>query len=305
MTTVVLANMGSANSQAEMKSFLQRMFLDKAIIAAPYPVRLMLSCLISKLRYKNSWKKYEQIGGSPLVRSMTTIREDLQTALGTDYKVVEAYSYSEPQLTACLKKESVNEIIVVPLYPQASISTTGSVDAEVAKFSRKHKGTNIKIATDFYADKAFVNYWAELINSSLESEKPHLVFSAHSIPESYVKKGDKYAEKAHESAKLIAEQLGLSYSVSFQSRIGKMKWVGPDTQELIHALVQEGKNNLLLIPIAFVNENLETLYDLDLEIIPNMKKAYPSLQIARTRIPDSHPQLIDCLKNKINEIESF
>ncbi len=308
MTTVILANMGSATSEAEMKSFLQRMFLDKAIIPAPYPVRLMLSCLISRTRYKKSWGKYKLIGGSPLVKSMNSIQQDLQMALGADYKVLNAYSYSEPQLTAYLKKEADNKTIVVPLYPQASISTTGSVETEVQNFTKKHKDSNIRITEDFYQNKAFINYWSELIQETLQKEKmqdAHLVFSAHSIPEKYVEKGDQYAKKVRASAKLIAEQLGLPYSVGFQSRIGKMKWVCPDTQELLHKLVKTEKKQLLLVPIAFVNENLETRYDLDIEIMPAVQKRYPDLHIARAIIPDSHPQLINCLKEKIHEIESI
>lgn len=302
MTTVILANLGSAGSLAEMKLFLKRMFLDKAIIAAPYPVRKMLSLLISNTRYKKSWEKYKLIGGSPLFSAMDSICADLQTALGKDYQVLAAYSYSEPQLSTCIKQlkaEGENNIIVLPLYPQASISTTGSIENEV-------KNLGVKLCGDFYIDPFFVDYWADLISVDLQKNaipQAHLVFSAHSIPDNYVARGDKYVEKVFASAKAIAAKLGLTHSVCFQSRIGKLKWVEPDTKELLTELGNSHKQ-LMLVPIAFVNENLETLYDLDIEILPEMRKLYPQTQFVRTQIPASHPLLINCLKEKIYAIQS-
>jgi ferrochelatase len=118
-----------------------------------------------------------------------------------------------------------------------------------------------------------------------------LLFSAHSIPKIHTEKGDTYTQSIELSAKLIAEKLGLPYSVSYQSKIGKVQWSEPDTMDELFRLQQKGVEEIVLVPISFVNENLETVYDLDMSIIPFAQQIGIN-KISRVKLQTNHPLLI-------------
>jgi ferrochelatase len=298
VTAVLLANMGAPDSEQEMKVFLKRMFNDKAILYTPYLVRTFVSTLISNVRYKSSWKKYQQIGGSPLQNSMDKTAEELQQLLGSHCLVSSVYSYSKPFIhnkVSELYAQGIRHFEIISMYPQTSYSTTGSVQASLDSLKEKFHDIQFRFIEDYFDHPLFIAYWEKLISKKIKNEnyqKPHLLFSAHAIPQSFVKRGDKYAQKMDKSAKLIAEALNLPYGLGYQSKIGPIEWTRPYTTDLLNELHSKGIDELIVVPLSFVNENLETRFDLDTELIPYAKNELKMEKICRIEIPLSDATLV-------------
>ncbi len=301
----MLVNMGGPESREELKIFLARMFRDPFILPFGKLGRNILAWVISTTRYKKSWKKYELIGGTPLVRATRETAASLQKVLGETYEVKHAFSYSMPDVEECLKEfknQLIREIAVVPLYPQASFTTTSSVMAEVDKMTRADSFYEVRVLGEFYARPEFVSFWVHLIKEHLiknEVVNPTLFFSAHSIPEYHVLNGDTYAASIVNSAALIATELGLHFESAFQSGMRRGKWIGPDAKQQLKLLREEGIDNLVIIPISFVHENLETRFDIDLEIVPYALNTLGFTQVSRVCLPDSDPRLVAMLAGMV------
>lgn len=309
MKAVMLINMGSPSSQKDMKFFLWKMFSDKAVIPVVYPLRKLIAFIISNGRYRNSWSKYELIGGSPLMKSMDKLKDELAWKLGNEYTVVTAYSYSNPIIKDQIEDlyaKGFREIIAIPVFPQYSISTSGSVMTDIQKASLQLPDLKIEINPRFYQDSNFISYWHMEIQAFITDNElinPLLLFSAHAIPQYHIEQGDTYVAEIEESAKLISESLGLDFQISFQSKIGRVKWVGPDTMDKLKDFKSRGIDNVLIVPISFINENLETLYDLDTEIVPFARKELGFKSIYRLPIPKVDGGLVETLKKICKEVD--
>ena len=306
MTGVLLVNMGGANSPEELKIFLARMFKDPFILPFGKMGRSLLSFIISNTRYKKSWKKYELIGGTPIIKATEKTVEKLQLSLGSQYRVQMAFSYSQPFIKESLIdfiNVGIHEIVIIPLYPQASLSTTSSVEMDAYNTISEFADLKVSFIKEFYKHQGFITFWTKLINAHLKNNnlnKPLLIFSAHSIPKSLVTKGDSYPVAIETSAKLIAEKTGLDYNVAYQSGMGK-NWIGPDTVNVLKKLAANRQIEILIIPISFVNENLETLYDIDMEIIPYAKEVLGIKNISKVEIPVANDDFIKLLKDIVTD----
>lgn len=296
--------MGGAESPKKLKDFLFRMFTDKHIIGAPTAIRYFIAYSISRKRYKSSWKKYEQIGGTPIIKAGQAMAEALATASTVPVEI--AFSYSKPFMNDAilkLKSQGAEQITVIPLYPQSSYTTTSSVRFDLNKIEKKHSDIDFKFVQEFYKTDDFIKYWESLIQTHIDElkiEKPTLVFAAHSIPMSVVKKGDTYTQAIKETAKLVAEKMGLPYEVSFQSKFGPVEWYGKDSEDVILDLVKSGAKDIVVAPVSFISECLETIYDIDIELFPDLKPQIPTdVRLSRISMPYAHPLLIETLKNLI------
>ena len=159
MTGVLLVNMGGPGSLKEMKIFLARMFKDPYILPFRKNARHFLSFIISNTRYRKSWKKYKLIGGTPIIRATQKTVDYLQRELKDQYKVKMAFSYSSTKIEDSLlafKNEGIKNITIIPLYPQASFSTTSSVSADVVKVTSRDKEFTIRFVKEFYQHQGFV-----------------------------------------------------------------------------------------------------------------------------------------------------
>ena len=305
MKGVMLVNMGGPSSPEELKIFLSKMFMDPFILPYNRFVRKLLSFIISRSRYKKSWEKYEMIGGTPLVQATIKTAKALQFNLGADFEVKYAFSYSSPDIAQVMsefKEMRVREITVIPLYPQSSYTTTSSVKAAILNITERDQFFCIKIKEQFYPHPGFLDFWVANITKHVEEhliQDPTLVFSAHSIPEYLVLNGDSYADGVLKSAALIANKLGLHYEVAFQSGMRRGTWIGPDVREHLKTMAGEGIDNLILVPISFIHENLETRYDLDCDLIPYAQNVLGVKNITRVQLPETDPLLIGMLANLV------
>ncbi|MFZ4400549.1 MAG: ferrochelatase [Bacteroidales bacterium] len=307
MKGVLIIDMGGANSPEELKIFLEHMFKDPYILPFGKLGRNLLSFIISNTRYKKSWKKYELIGGSPLIEATKKTAAALQNKLSTDYHVKYAFSYSSPFIKDSIKSftdEGITEITVIPLYPQSSFSTTSSVAQDVKNAVSENKDIKITFVKEFYNHDGFINFWTNLIlNHSKRNNytNPLLLFSAHSIPKYLVDKGDTYPKAIEASAKLIAAKTGFNFAFAFQSGMKRGKWIGPDTKIHLKELAEKGIEEIIIIPISFINENLETLYDIKNDIVPYGKNKLGIKNISRVEIPQATDDFIMLLKDIVEE----
>ncbi len=305
MKGVLLVNMGGPQSLSEMRLFLKNMFSDKYILPLPYGLRQFVARMIAKKRHPASWKKYQLIGGTPIIKH--TEATGVALAEASDLPVYTAYSYTPPFIADVVKKmvnDGINNIQVLTMYPQASDTTTTSVFTDVEKATKKIKDVKIRKICDYSVHPAFLEFWKTLIEEHIVAqgiEKPLLLFTAHAIPMYGVKRGDKYPDTIRHMAKRLADMMNRPYEVAFQSRVGPVKWVGPDTDDHLEELIKEGAGKVVLIPISFTTECLETVYDLNIKLVDIYKEDERVEHISRVEIPSAHPLFIESLKRVLNE----
>jgi len=275
---IVLFNLGGPDSLENVEPFLFNLFNDPAILNLPKLIRYPLAKLIAKRRAPIARKIYQEIGGSSPILKLTidqanSLEKSLNTKQNnTKYKVFVVMRCWHPRASKTIqevKKFNPHEIILLPLYPQYSAATSGSSLLEWKETASKN---NLNIITKticcYPEDKKFIKAHSNLIIEKIKDLKNFkLIFSAHGLPEKNIKKGDPYQWQIEQSVKRIIDEINNSsvdYILSYQSRVGPLKWIGPSTEEII---LQNSKLNkhLVIVPIAFVSEHSETLVELDIE----------------------------------------
>jgi len=319
---VILFNLGGPDKASSIRPFLINFFMDKNIIRAPYFVRFLLSRLIAFRRsQKEAGVSYGMLGGkSPLLENTEAQARALESKLGTDFKVFVTMRYWHPMADEVVKKVqqfNPDKIILLPLYPQYSTTTTRSSFEDWFAVARKkglEKPTNIICCYPF--DKGFIDASVENIQTCYKdfNEKygvaPRLLFSAHGLPEKIIKEGDSYQWACEQSAAKIAAALNidrLDWSLCYQSRVGPLKWIGPSTEEALERAAKD-KVGVLIYPHAFVSEHVETLVEIEEEYRHFAKEIGIS---AFERVPtvSCHPLFIEGLANlviqQVRESEGF
>ena len=274
---VILFNLGGPDKLDNVEPFLFNLFNDPAIISIPSFFRYPLAKFISKRRAPTAKNIYKEIGNkSPILELTTKQAKSLENNLSKkgDYKCFIVMRCWHPRASDVIKKVkeySPDEIILLPLYPQYSASTSGS---SINEWNDLCKKENYQIKTKticcYPTENNFVKSHISLINKTLkfvENNNFKLIFSAHCLPESKIKKGDPYKWQVEETVKEIMLKIkneNLDYIISYQSRVGPLKWIGPSTDEIIIQYSKE-KKGIVIVPIAFVSEHSETLVELDIE----------------------------------------
>jgi ferrochelatase len=278
---VLLFNLGGPETLADVRPFLYNLFSDPEIIRLPARfLQKPLAWLIATTRAKKSSGYYAQIGGGSPLRRITdeqakALQAELQ-ARGIDAKVYVGMRYWHPFTNEALhriERDGITDLVVLPLYPQFSVSTTGSSLKEFIALLKARGGLRQirrRYITRWYDFAPYIQALAAQIKTELaqfpDPAKVHLLFSAHSVPNSYIERGDPYLRHTEETVRLVATALGNAYPVhlSFQSKVGPVKWLEPATEQKIRDLHAQGVTQLLMIPISFVSEHIETLYELDI-----------------------------------------
>ncbi len=274
---VILFNLGGPDKPESVEPFLFNLFNDPAIINIPSIFRYPLAKFISKKRAPIAKNIYKEIGNkSPILELTQDQAKSLENNLSIkgDYKCFVVMRYWHPRALNVIKKVreyNPEEIILLPLYPQYSTSTSGSSINEWCDLCKK-ENYNVKTKTIccYPTENNFIASHISLINKTLkviEDNNFKLIFSAHGLPKSKIKKGDPYQWQVEETVKKIMSNLeneNLNYVISYQSRVGPLKWIGPLTNEAIIKHSKE-KKGIVIVPIAFVSEHSETLVELDIE----------------------------------------
>ena len=273
---VVLLNLGGPDSLEAVQPFLENLFNDPDIFKLPF--QKALARYISKKRAPKVQKEYELIGGkSPINMWTEKQRQMLENKLRNKYNidVLIAMRYWKPltEVTAsAVEKENYTRIILLPLYPHFSVSTTGSSFNE---WKRYYKGDEAKVEyiMSYQTHPAYIKAINQRIDGNLlrfpenVRDNVQLVFSAHGTPVSYVKKGDPYSHQIKETIEGVMNLRNYSHKhhLCFQSKVGPAKWLEPATDKMIEELAAKGKRHLLIIPISFVSDHVETSFELDIE----------------------------------------
>ena len=274
---VILFNLGGPDKLESIEPFLFNLFNDPAIISIPRIFRYPLAKLISKRRAPIAKNIYKEIGNkSPILELTQNQAKSLENNLlkKGDYKCFVAMRCWHPRASDVLKKVreyNPEEIILLPLYPQYSASTSGS---SINEWSILCKKENYQVKTKTICCYPTENYFIEshisLIKKTLKTIEDNnfkLIFSAHGLPENKIKKGDPYQWQVEQTVKEIMSNIkdeNLDCIISYQSRVGPLKWIGPSTDEVIIKYSKE-KKGIVVVPVAFVSEHSETLVELDIE----------------------------------------
>ena len=284
---VLLLNLGGPERIEDVGPFLYNLFSDPEIIRLPVSaMQKPFAWLISSLRSAKSRQAYRSIGGgSPLRRITKQQARELQTSLrqkGVDATSYVAMRYWHPfteSAVADLKADGVDQVVVLPLYPHFSISTSGSSFRELQRLRNTDSAFSrlpIRCIRSWYDHPGYIQALANLIaREILACEDPataHIFFSAHGVPKSYVEDaGDPYQLEIVACSKLILEQLRqqLGYSnpftLAYQSRVGPVEWLKPYTEDALQELGEQGVKDLVVVPISFVSEHIETLEEIDID----------------------------------------
>lgn len=302
---IVLANLGGPRSIDEVKGFLLDLLGDPNVIQLPFflkPFQQNLANFIVKSRLPKSQKLYTEIGGkSPLVAITQVQANSLQTKLGNSFKVcifMNCGKLGLDELKTELENIQFEKIIILPLFPQYSTTTTKTSFEKLNTFFASHN-PNIPIIQikSYPAHPKFIQAWVERIKARLHSmsEPKHevkLLFSAHGIPVDYIKKGDIYLDEIKLSVSKIMEFFpNNTYTLCFQSKFGPNKWLEPATDKVIEHL--EPGVQALVIPISFVSDHVETLHEIGIEF----KEIAESRGVELCRVPglNNSDLLIECL----------
>jgi len=286
---VVLFQLGGPDSLAAVEPFLYNLFSDPDIIDFPGArlARPMLARLMASSRTKKVQKSYAALGGkSPLVEWTLRQRRALERALreSTDAHVAVAMRYWHPFTAEAieeLRTAQVSELVLLPLYPQYSKTTTGS---SMNEWNRQFPDSALaelpcRLIEAYHDDPAYIDSLVGLVNATLgrfpTPHQVHLVFSAHGVPTAVIDSGDPYQRQVEETSRLVLErgQWRLPHTVCYQSRVGSGRWLQPSIHEVIPRLGAQGSRQVLVVPISFVSDHIETLREIDVEVRQEAEQA--------------------------------
>lgn len=277
-TAIVLFNLGGPDAPEAVRPFLFNLFSDPAIIGLPTLFRWMLAQLISRKRAPTAQKIYEEIGGkSPILENTQAQAEALEKTLSQhgNVQVFTVMRYWHPRaadVARAVQAYKPDHVILLPLYPQYSTTTTAS---SLKEWKRAAEACRLNVPTSaiccYPTQEDLIRAHAQLVRTYYDEASeygvPRILFSAHGLPEKVIKKGDPYQWQVEQTTRAVLQQWGaegVDYVNCYQSRVGPMKWIGPSTEHEILSAAKE-KRPIVLVPIAFVSEHSETLVELDIE----------------------------------------
>lgn len=318
-TAIVMLNMGGPQNTDQVHDYLHRIMTDRDMIQLP--VQSKLGPWIAKRRTPEVQKKYAEIGGGSPIFKWTNIQGELlckqldkvspETA---PHKHYVAFRYVTPLTEDTLKQveqDQPERVVLFSQYPQYSCATSGSsFNAIYSHYKSNNNGlANAqwsiidRWATHPLLAKTFAdNIRKELAKFPEDKRKDViLLFSAHSLPLKAVSRGDAYPSEVGATVQKVMEELKYCnpYCLVWQSKVGPLPWLEPFTDDAIKAYVKKGKKNFILVPIAFVNEHIETLHELDIEYCQELAHEVGAEKVGRAAAPNDHPLFIDALTDVV------
>ena len=313
---VLLLNLGGPDKLEDVGPFLYNLFSDPEIIRLPFSwLQKPLAWLIASRRTQKSQENYKQIGGGSPLRRITeaqgeALKEQLQ-ALGQEANIYVGMRYWHPyteEAIAQLTQDDIKNLVILPLYPQFSISTSGSSFRLLDKLWRedpKLQRIEYKVIPSWYKEPSYLQAMAELIAQELDQfpnpDSVHIFFSAHGVPKNYVEEaGDPYQQEIEECTALIMQTLNRpnEHTLAYQSRVGPVEWLQPYTDDALEELGAKGVKDLVVVPISFVSEHIETLQEIDIEY-RELAEESGIENFRRVPAPNTHPLFIRALADLV------
>ena len=317
-TAVMLLSMGGPDSLEAVKPFLFNLFSDPDIIRLPlsFLFQKPLAWLIVNNRGEEAKRNYGQMGGkSPQLPITLEQRDALRAELksrGHDMPVYVAMRYWHPfteEAVAQAVQDGITELIVLPLYPHYSYTTTGSsINALRRVLAKQAPHITTKTACSYHTHPKYLSAVAETIRHALDNnawgcpaEKVQILFSAHGLPVNHVKRTkDPYPEQILECVQSLMQVhfAGQPWELAFQSRVGKMQWLGPYTDGVLSFFAGKNIDNVLMVPVSFVSDHVETLVEMDIQFV-ELAKDQGIKHIHRASALNTNQQFIQCLANLV------
>ncbi|WP_298437377.1 ferrochelatase [Geobacter sp.] len=312
-TAVLLLQMGGPDSLDAVEPFLVNLFSDREIIRiGPAFLQPFIARLIARRRSRGVERKYEEIGGKSPIRELTEAQaRALEEALGAGYRCFVAMRYWKPstlEALAAIRREGISRVIALSLYPHYSRATGGSSINELKRVAAEAGNTfDLTVVDRFYDHPRYLDALAEKIREGLGNFHPlaevQVLFSAHSLPQSFIDAGDPYLSQIEETVRLVMERFeGVTYHLAFQSRAGPVKWLEPSTEQMLEHLAAHDVKSLLIVPLSFVSDHIETLHEIDIEYAQLAHKLGYS-RFRRSPSLNSSPLFIDCLADLVRRAE--
>ena len=268
---LVLLNMGGARDKSELKMFLTNMFNDENILTIKNAfIRKMVASFITNSRLESAWKNYEKIGNHSPINPLTEQLVNKCNDKIENYKTYQVMRYTPPfakEIISQMKKDGIKEVLLLPLYPQYSTTTTKSSLEDFIKFA-KNSFSISSIETFYKNDKFNECIVNEILNNVEDETSYNLVFSAHGLPQKIVDAGDPYEKQMNEHVKILSEELQKrgknfkSINLAYQSKVGPLKWLEPSLENMLKNFKNE---NVIIYQLSFIVDNSETVFELDIE----------------------------------------
>lgn len=302
---LLLINMGGPARRNDVEPYLREIFSDPAIIALPGVLRKPLAGMIARRRAGEVADRYESIGGySPLFHWSESLRQAIRDCLrtsGESMDVAWAFRYMSPTIDETLaefRNRNIRHVSVLPLFPHYTNTMTGSVMNEVSRVATQ-LGLEYDYIEDWGQADDVIAVWSSYLHDALDQAGPdaRVMFVAHGIPKIYVNRGDDYPERVVASARKLAATLpaNVEWTVAYQSKVGPLEWTKPYMEDVLE---QWSKSDapIVMMPLSFVADCLETLYDLD-DVAKKIVTAAGVKRYARARVFNDDPDFARALVN--------
>lgn len=335
LIAVLLLNLGGPDSLEAVRPFLFNLFSDREIIRlGPQFMQKPLAALISALRHKKTERYYRLIGGKSPILDITeaqarALEQELNNQSGvriqmseaekpspltsrrSPYRVFIGMRYWHPLIEDIVREiheEGIRKIVAIGLYPHYSIATTGSSLSKLKEVASRFSGDPFEIFTvlSWQDHPRYVDALVEKIQKGIDAFRPsrrrgdvHLLFSAHSLPEKFIEEGDPYVEHIQTTIGEIVKRIEIEWDLSYQSKSGPVKWLSPSTDEMIGTLSGRGVKKLLVVPISFVSDHIETLYEIDI-LYKNLAASH-GMRLERTESLNTSPLFISALADIVRK----
>jgi ferrochelatase len=323
---VLLLNLGGPDSLEAVRPFLFNLFSDREIIRLGPPfMQKPLAALISVLRHKKTEGYYRLIGGKSPILDITTdqakaLEQELNSSPLTPhpspFRVFIGMRYWHPlieEMVPEIHEEGIRKIVAIGLYPHYSIATTGSSLSKLKEVASRFPGDPFEILKilswqdhpryiDALVDKikkGFALFDPPPLAPHSSPHNVHLLFSAHSLPEKFIEEGDPYVEHIQATIAAIAKRIGIAWDLSYQSKSGPVKWLSPSTDDMIETLSRRGVKRLLVVPISFVSDHIETLYEIDI-LYKNLAASH-GMRLERAESLNTSPLFISALADIVRK----
>ncbi len=319
MTGVVLFNMGGPERVEDIQPFLVNLFSDRSIIELPLGrlIQPLFARALTRARLPAVRRNYAAIGGgSPQLRLTRNQATALQRALNAGgsvhgpFHVTVAMRYTPPfaaDALADLAAHDIRRVVTLPLYPHWSQATTGSSRADFERALGGYGSAfDVTHITSYADNRLYLDAFADTIRQAFDAMPPSsraravILFSAHGLPQRFVDRGDPYLWQIEQTRRGLLDRLALPnrHCLAFQSRTGPVKWIGPGTGEVIRELAAEGVRDLLVVPLSFVSDHIETLYEVDILFAEAASRA-GIVEYHRPRALNTHPVFIEALRRLV------